>query len=472
MLSFSRFANQAIVLISPMLLVRLLSIREYGGYREFMLYAALVGTIAALGIPHSMAYFLPKHPEREQVWVTQTTLFTLASSSLALIGIYLAGDLIRANTSFDFVVALQLYMLFLINFNYLEFYWLGKKRTDYVLYYSTGRLLARILVAITVAVITRSAYAIVLSLVVVEAVRCALILWYGVRRRWFTRTMSRASLALQASYFLPLGGGAIVEVVNDRIGMLFISTMLGAEALAFFVIGTFASQIVHVFRSAIADVIFPEIVELKHAKPRDTLPLWQRATVWYCILIFPAAIIFSYYADAAVTVLFTSEYAAAIPVFAVYSLAMVLDCFDFHLPIRAQNANRYFIAGNTIALVANTALLYPTYAAFGLIGPAVAFFVSRMLFTLYLGHQALRLYHVSWAEIVKWRDLAKILSAAVLCVPILIVGKYTVDSLFIRAIVFCGTYVVGYAAVLRMLGVWDAFAFVRALIRSAQKAPQ
>lgn len=468
-LSFSRFANQAIVLLSPILLVRILSIGEYGSYREFMVYAGFVGSVVKFGIPHSLAYFLPKHPERENVWVTQASLFILAFSSVAIIAIFLVGDLIRANTSFDFVTALQLYVLFFINLDFVEFYWLGKKRTDYVFYYSSGRLLARVIVIITAASITKSAHSIVLSLVVLEAGRCLLVLAYGISCQWFTNAVSRRSLALQMSYFLPLGGGGLIEVFNSSVGLLFISAMLGAEALAFYAIGALATQIVNILRGAIADVIFPEILELRHANRKDALPLWQRATVWYCALLFPVAVLFSYYADAIVTTLFTEDYAAAIPVFSAFSFVLYLHCFDFHLPIRVQNANKYFVIGSAAALIVNVALLYPAYLYFGILGPAIVFFLSRLVMTIYLAACARKLYRVHIRDLVLWKDVGMILVASTLCIPVLIAGKFFVDHLALRAFIFGSAYLVAYLSVLRYLGVWDAFARIRMLLESRRR---
>jgi O-antigen/teichoic acid export membrane protein len=433
-----------------------------------MLYATLIGSIVKFGIPHSMAYFIPKHPERERVWVTQTALFILSTSSLAIITIYVVGDLIRANTSFDFVTALQLYILFFINLDFVEFYWLGKKRTDYVFYYSSGRLLARIVVVVVTAAVTESAHSIVLSLVVLEAFRCALVFFYAISRKWFTTKLTRVSIALQSSYFLPLGAGGAVQMLNDSVGMIFISAMIGVEALAFYVIGKFAIQIVNILRGAIADVIFPEIVELKHALIKDTLPLWQKATVWYCILIFPMAALFSYYADAVVTILFTSNYSAAIPVFAAFSMAMIIDCFDFHLPLRVQNANRFFVVGSIIAIVVNLVLLYPMYQRFGLIGPAVSFILSRLIFTIYLGNRMLRLYSTSLLAIVHWQDVGRVFGATIVCVPILIAGKHLVENLFIRGVLFGGLYLMVYVLLLRLLGVWDVFGLLRAWLHSRE----
>jgi O-antigen/teichoic acid export membrane protein len=463
-LAFARFSKQAILLLSPVLLVRILSVGEYGSYREFMLYGAIIASLVAFAAQRSLPYLIPKYPEQERTWITQTALFILASSSVAVVVIYLVGDMIRANTSFDFVIALQLYIFFFINLDFLEDYWLARKRTDYVLYYSSGRLLARMVVVVAAAMLTHDAHSIALSLVVLEAARCFLVLWYASSRRWFSSDITRASLSLQMSYFVPLGAGGIIEQLNRKAGMLFISVMLGAEALAFFAIGAFATQIVNILRGAVSDVIFPEIVEIKSAAPKDALPLWERATVVFCVMLFPVAILFSYYADAIVTVMFTAEYAAAVPVFSVLALLIYLYCFDFHLPLRVQNANRYFVVGSLVALVANLGLMYPMYLLFGLVGPAVALILSRLLLTIYLGVKSSRLYKVDLKLMVRWQVIGKIFLTSLMCSPVLVAGKYLVDQYWLRGILFGGAYLVTYLLALRILGIWDAWPMLQRIV--------
>lgn len=469
-LSFSRFANQAIVLISPMLLVRILAVGEYGAYREFLVYAALIGSFAAIGIRQSLLYFIPKYPEREQVWLTQTSLFFLATTTVAIIVIFVAGDLIRGKTSFDFVTALQLYTFFHLNLGFLETYWLSKKRTDYVLYYTALHLILKTATVVIVAYITEDARVVIYGLIIFEALRCLLVLCYASYRRLFSVRVSRESMGLQLSYVLPLGVGGIVEVVNNRAGMLFISAAIGPEALAFYATGAFAVQIVNILRGAIADVVFPEIMELRHAVPKDSLPLWKQASVWYCILLFPFAVLFSYYADAIVTVLFTADYATAIPVFATFAVMLILHSFDFHLPLRVQNANRYFFIGSIVMLVVNLALLYPMFQWFGLIGPAVAFVLSRLVFTLYLAYWTTSVYHARLREVAYWNSIGKVGAASLVCLPVLIAGKLMVENLLVRGVLFGGAYLVLYLWVLKILGIRDVFAMVRGMLVASRKS--
>ena len=114
--------------------------------------------------------------------------------------------------------------------------------------------------------------------------------------------------------------------------------------LALYTIGTYLQPIIHVFRSSIGDVIMPEIASKKDVPPNVALVLWQRATVVYCVVMMPMAVLLFYYADVFISVLFTSAYAEAIPIFQAFVLLLVHACFDFSLPLRIANrTNRVFL---------------------------------------------------------------------------------------------------------------------------------
>jgi hypothetical protein len=52
--------------------------------------------------------------------------------------------------------------------------------------------------------------------------------------------------------------------------------------------------------------------------------------------------------------------------------------------------------------------------AWGLIGAVIAFVISRIVEGTYLAVQAMRIYEVPLSQVARWRDLGKILAAAVI----------------------------------------------------------
>ena len=93
----SRLITFSILFLSPIFLVRILDIRSYGQYREFMVYAMLLFNFLGFAINSNLLYFIPKYPEKETKCVTQTALYMLTSSLMGIVLIYLGKSLILAN---------------------------------------------------------------------------------------------------------------------------------------------------------------------------------------------------------------------------------------------------------------------------------------------------------------------------------------------------------------------------------------
>ena len=88
-LSVSRIANYGLMIISPIVLVRFLTVTDFGRYREFLLYASLLQTAAYFSLSESLLYFVPLHPA--SMWrVVRETMFLTAVISLFIVGVVVA----------------------------------------------------------------------------------------------------------------------------------------------------------------------------------------------------------------------------------------------------------------------------------------------------------------------------------------------------------------------------------------------
>ena len=157
-----------------MILVRLLSVEDFGHYREFLVYAALLISIAGFGISTSLLRFVPDNPERSWRLVNQTALLTLASSTIVAGGAFALDALFDGRLLGGYGMRVALYVYLFVNLDFWEFLWLSERRSFAVLGYTTARLVARIAVVTITAALTRDVDAIILSLLVLEAVRLAI----------------------------------------------------------------------------------------------------------------------------------------------------------------------------------------------------------------------------------------------------------------------------------------------------------
>ena len=170
-----RVMSIGVVMLSPIFMVRLFDVTAYGQYREFVLYYFLLSVILIFSIQTNPIYFIARYPGKERETVTHTALMLLAVSLVGCAGIYLGKGLILSRTSYDFILPLILYVFFYVNLEYYESYCLGKKRTDYVLYFSATRALVRLAAVILVAWITRSIMAVIWTIVFLEVVKCVFV---------------------------------------------------------------------------------------------------------------------------------------------------------------------------------------------------------------------------------------------------------------------------------------------------------
>jgi O-antigen/teichoic acid export membrane protein len=432
------------MLLSPIFLVRIFDRYAYGQYREFILYATLVAGLIEFTINTNLIYFIPKYPDRERQSVTHTAFLILITSTVGLIAVYILKGLIFARTSYDFVVPLMVYVFFFLNFEFFENYWLGKKRTDYVLYYSSGRVIVRTAALLVAACISRDVMTVIRTLIAVECIKCLFV--FAMLRPVLTRRLDRALLREQLNFILPLGSAIVLGLVNTQLANLFISIKMGVERLALYAIGGQQIPIHNIVRASVIDVLFPEMAQIGDA---ERLQLWRRANVVFCFMVFPLFAVFQCYARIFIETLFRADYLAAVPLFRIYLTLIIIQSFEMGSPLRAINQNKHYIFGGIFGLSVNIGILLLLYRPIGFMAPALSFVLGELAAVVYLAATILRLYRIPLSALLFWRRVFTILCCAVLALPALVAGRWVNLNPVIRAVSFSILYLVVYYAVIR-----------------------
>ena len=436
--------NYSVMLLSPIFLVRIFDMHAYGQYREFILYATLIAGVIEFTINTNLIYFVPKYPDRERQSVTHTAFLILIASSVGLIAVYIFKGLILARTSYDFIAPLIVYLFFFLNFEFFENYWLGKKRTDYVLYYSSGRVIVRTVALLVSAYVSRDVMTVIRTLIVVECVKCLFV--FAMLRTVLTRRLDRALLREQLRFILPLGSAVVLGLINTQLANLFISIKMGVERLALYAIGGQQIPIHNIVRASVMDVLFPEMTQIGEA---ERLQLWRRANVIFCFMVFPVYAVFFCYARPFIETLFTANYLAALPLFRIYLTLIVIQSFEMGTPIRAINQNKYYIFGSIFGLSVNIGLILLLYRQVGFITPALSFVLGELVTVVYLASRILRLYRIPLSALLLWRRVFTILCCAVLALPALVAGRWVDLNPVVRAVSFSILYLAVYYIAIR-----------------------
>jgi O-antigen/teichoic acid export membrane protein len=455
-----RVMNYGVLILSPIFLVRIFDMRSYGQYREFVIYAMLLSGIIGFGANTNLLFFIPKYPSKERQSVTGTALFILLTSIVGCVAILIAGDLIRGKASYDFVLPLVAYVFFFINLDFYEHYWLGKKRSDYVLYYSTARIAVRTIAVIVAAYATRNVWSVLWSMIAVEAAKCVFML--AIFRRSFVRALDGPLVREQLRFIIPIGSSAIITLVNSQLANFTISLKMGVESLALYSIGNHQIPVINIIRSSVMDVLFPEMTQTDDA---GRLSLWRRANVVFCFLIFPVYAVFFYFAPTFIEILFTAKYLAAVPLFRIYLTVILLQCFEMGTPLRAINRNVYFIVGSAITLLVNIGFIVAFFGLLGFLTPGMAYILGEMSAVLYLGRMILGLYRLELRELFLWRKVLRIAGACVLSAPVLFASRLVGLAKVPEAVVLSIAYIAAYFAIIRSFRIEE----VALLVEKARK---
>lgn len=455
--------NKGLILISPIILVRLLSVHDYGRYREFLLYTTILTGVGTFGINGSLLRFIPHKPEHGWHFVNQSVAMTAGISSVLGIAVLLLNVLFEGRLIPEYGPWVVLYAFLFINFDFWEYLWIAEKRPLLIWRYSTGRLLARILVVTLTAAITRDVDAIVYALVVLETVRiiAAVFAWRTRDRQSLVHGFGPGGWGERLRYSVPFGGALVLQTLNRQLGNVLVAKFLGPVALAHFAIGTYVQPITQVLRNSISDVLLGEMARRNRDPQGDHLLLFRRTTVVTAMFLVPCGVVLARFADIIVTTLFTANYRPAIVIFQIYVLVLLRESMDFGVPLRAINMTAPIMRSNLVALLVNGALMAIMMPRFGLPGAVAAFVTARMLEGSYLGVHILRAYSVGLNRLASWPDLLKILIAAALAATVLY-GSFWTETLGIFGVLAGGLlYLLVYAWLLLQLRVSEAPVLLR-----------
>jgi O-antigen/teichoic acid export membrane protein len=456
--SLSRFANYGLLLISPIVLVRLLTIGEFGRYREFLVYSSVLASIAAFSIPTSLLYFVPANPARSWQYVRQSVQLT-ALTSIGTVLCVVIADLVSGGR----VIGRQLwpvaiYVLAFVNIDFWEYLWLATQRPIAVFAYTSGRLVSRMLVVITLAYLFHRVAIVLWGLVALESVRliASAVAWKLAAPKAGTPTPQSGDWRRMLRFCLPLGGSNLLSMSNRYAASIFVAKAMGPVALAHYTIGTYVEPIIITLRNSLSDALLPAIVNRGNRSRGEAVILWQRGTVIAAMLLLPIGCLIERYADTLIVTVFSSTYQAAVPVMRIFLIVLIRECFDFPMALKAIDKTQYFLYGDVAAIMVNLALLVAFVPTWGLVGATAAYVISSSLQGLYLGWCTTQLYSIPVREFIPWAEMSKVALAAALPLA-LTYGSYLTDHFKLLGVIMGSTlYLSAYALLLRIFRVREA----------------
>ena len=458
-LTLSRLANYGLMLISPIFLVRLLSVADFGRYREFLLYGTLLQAFAQFSINDSLLYCVPANPASPWRVARQTAVLTFGSSTLVVLVLIVLDTASGGALVHGYLVPLAAYTMVSVNLDFWEHFWLANRRAQPVFIYSGVRLALRVVVVVVTAMLTHDFHAVIWALVVLEGVRfaaaaVAMVIYDRSRHEPPLREPWRD----QVRFCLPSGTASLLASLNRNISSVIVARLLGSVALAQYAIGRFGEPVVVTLRNSISTVILPEMVRKDRSATSGgaALELWQKATVINAIMLFPVIVLVARYAEPLVTMVFGASYATAGVVMQVYMLVVVRECFDFGPALRAINRTRSLVESNVASLITCAAAMFLLIPVFGLVGGMFAFVIASYVDVSWLAWRTCSAYRIGVRQLVPWNSIAKTALAAAMASVLIVSSVWT--EIFGRAgMAIAGlVYLAAFALLLQLMRIPEA----------------
>ena len=411
MLASARLLNQVLALLSPMLLVRLLDIVDYGRYRQFMAIAMLVTSLGGFALSANLTYLLARSPERAATDVTKTTLLMFCLATLSALIVAAAHPWIVPEEIAGSWWLLAVYVFMFLNLEVVVAYWLARRRSLEVMQYTLVVTVWRLATLLGAAMYFGEVEMIFVTIVLAEAVKnLAIYLWLRARGllvfRW-----ERAALDEHVRLVTPLALGSMLNKANE-FGRVVVGSVMGPVPLAIYTTAAYQIPLVSIVQTSLSDVIFPDLVKRGQKDPAEGLRLWKRAQMLVTAIIVPAWLLLTYFAEPLIRLAFTDAYVSATPYFQVFLLVMVRHCFPFSTLLRSVGDNASFATSSAIALGINAVLVVALMPAYGLWGPTLGLVISQSWTAYYLCRRVMSRYGVPLSEIFHWRKLGLSLLAA------------------------------------------------------------
>lgn len=424
-LTLSRLTNYGLMLISPVILVRLLTVAQFGSYREFLLYVSLLQSIAIFSINDSLLYCIPAHPASPWRTVRQTAVLIACSSLITVAALAALDRASGGRVVGPLLLPVCLYTFLSCNLDFWDFFWVATDRAGLIFVYTSLRLASRVAVVLGTAALTHDVSVIIWALIALEGLR---VLGTAIVMMAADRSAAEPPLAEpwreQLRYCVPSGAASVLSTLNRTLGGLAVTKAIGAVALAQYTIGKYGEPVVVTLRNSVSSVILPEMVRRQHDSRAESLALWKRATVINAILLFPVVVIVERFAQPLVETVFGRGYAPAALVLQIYMLAVIRECFDFAPALRALNRTRPLVASNVASIAACALLLAILIPAAGVAGAMAAVVLAMLVDAIWLAWATMRNYGVGLGELIPWASTGKIAAAALIGAAVLVTSAW------------------------------------------------
>ncbi|MEW6619868.1 MAG: oligosaccharide flippase family protein [bacterium] len=438
-------------LVLSMILVRILSISDYGTYKQIMLISTIVTVIFSLGIPRSIAYFIPRVKIERAGFVIQSiiilSLLGLTSSCILWCLSKNIGDYFNNPDLSKLLKILSIYLFFTFPAAYFNYLLLAVDRQKL----SAGLSIVNTIIAFIVIIPLFLGYGLaglINWMVVFGSISCGLMLFYTVYlMKGWEFNWNPQLLRSQLKYTLPRGLAEIVGGLGVMVDKIVISIFFSVQRYAIYAVGTSKVALVEMLFLPAGNVLMPKFSELHHqSRKEELIQLWHKYISKIALIILPIFVFLFTMGEEIITLLFTKNYIESTNIFRIYLCALPVRMLLYGEVLEGIGQTKPIFAGAALFFISNVILNLLFVQIMGFIGPAIGILLSAYLTIFFYFFIIKHSLKIPFDGILPWRNLINIFIVAsgcgLLIYPITIFNYPDLFTLLMAGLVFISVYII------------------------------
>jgi len=438
----------------PLLLVRRLTQNDFGLYKQAFLVIGTVSGILPLGFATSAFYFLPREREKGGAIVLNIILFNCIVGGLAVILFFIAPRslvlILNSQSLVPYAGYIGLLILLLILGSFLEVASIAHGEPRLATVFIVSAQIFKTAMLVCAAILFGSIEALLVATVIWGVLQVITLVCY-LRSRFgsFWSEFSWPTMRRQLAYGLPFGFSALLYIVLTDLHNYFVSYRFGPAPFALYSIGCFSLPFVGIIGESVGPVLISRVSELqKQAKTSEIIAITAAGMRKLAAIYFPLYALLMVVGREFISFLFTDQYLASWPIFAINLTTLPFLIVLADPIIRSHAEHRFFLLKvRLLTIVVLSVGLFFGTKYFGLIGAITVMVSVNLVDRLIEGAKACSIVNVRWCDIVLLKDVGKLAVAAFAAASLtalmrmFVVGQRPFLVLVVCGLVFSTAYV-------------------------------
>ncbi len=345
----AKIAAFALSIALPLLLVRRLSQQEFGLYKQAFLVVGTALALLPLGFQMSAFYFLPREKDRQGQIVLNILLFHLLMGGFGALVLVLFPQLLskifHSGELVNYAPIIATVIFFWVVSSFLEIVSVAHQEARLSTVFIICAQLTKTGLLVLAAIAFGSIRALIYAALVQGIVQTIILLLYLHSR--FPRFWARfdwAVLRMQLSYALPFGVAGLLFTLQTDLPNYIVSNKFDPATFAIYAIGVFNIPLVGMLSESVGSVMIPQVSFLqKQGDHHEILALASRVARKLALIYLPLYGFLIVMGHEFLTVLFTRQYSASWPIFAINLTMLPLSIFVSDPIMRAYAEQRHFL---------------------------------------------------------------------------------------------------------------------------------